>query len=113
MKTKSKIIVYGIVHTAIMLGVLIYTSLKESILDAGYLFSYPWYWGTLADTYLAFLLFFLWVCYIENKMFNKVIWCCAIGCLGNIAMGLYIILRAKSLSDTDQIKDFLTKRKCY
>ena len=111
MKTKTKLIIYGLIHTLVMTLCIVYTALQESILDAGYLFNYPWYWGTLVDTYLAFLCFYWWVAYCETKWVSRVVWFFAIVFLGNMAMGLYIVLRAQSLADDATMVDFLTKRK--
>ena len=106
MTPRSCIIGYGVLHTLVMTGSVIVTSLQEPIWKAGYLFDFPWFIATLWDTYLAFLCFFLWVCFVQKSLLVKIIWAILIACLGNIAMGLFIVYRGVVLPENGTFGDF-------
>jgi hypothetical protein len=56
-------------------------------------FTHPWFLATLADAYLAFFTFWLWVAYQERHWPGRIGWLIAICLLGNIAMAVYVLLR--------------------
>ena len=77
-----------------MLAVTTYASLDRSILNIGpQLTSDPWFHATLADAYLGFLTFFVWVAYKERGVWRKVTWFVLIMTLGNIAMSVYVLIQ--------------------
>ena len=79
-----------------MLAVTTYASLDRSILDAGtQLTSDPWFHATLADAYLGFVTFYVWVAYKEASVWKRFIWFVLIMMLGNIAMSIYVLLQLR------------------
>jgi len=88
------IMCFGVIHAVAMLSVTIWSSLQESIMLQGHLFNEPWFLATLTDTYLAFLLFYLWIFFTEKGALKKGVYLVLVLCLGNIAMGLMITYRA-------------------
>lgn len=51
--------------------------------------AHPWFLATLADTYWAFLMFYLWLAWREPSALARALWFLAIVLLGNIAMASY------------------------
>ena len=52
---------------------------------------HPWFIATLADTYWAFLTFFVWTCYKRTALAARLSWLIAILLLGNIAMASFCL----------------------
>ena len=106
---RRTLIVFGITHSLVMLSMTIWSSLQDSILNQAHLFQNAWFLATLLDTYLAFLLFYLWVFTVTPKWHFKLLHLIAIITLGNIIMGLYIAYRAYKMVHLQSIKQFLTE----
>ncbi len=70
---------------------------------------HPWFIATLADTYWAFLTFYLWVYYKENHAVARIAWLVAILLLGNIAMAIYLLLQLAKLPPGADFETFLLK----
>jgi hypothetical protein len=51
----------------------------------------PWFQVTLLDAYFAFLTFFVWVAWKENRVAARVLWAVAIALWGNFAMAAYLL----------------------
>lgn len=103
------LMIYGVLHAGIMAGVTIWASLQKSILENGHLVKEPWFIATITDTYLGFLLFFLWVCCVERRLVYRVVWAVLICGLGNIVMGLFIVIRAYRFPTDVSLRTFLTE----
>lgn len=88
------IIFFGLIHAMVMLGTTIWASMQSSILQQGHLFSEPWFIATLIDTYLAFLLFYLWIALTTRGNIIRMMYFVLVVTLGNISMGLMIAWRA-------------------
>ena len=58
---------------------------------------HPWFIATLADTYWAFLTFYLWVFYKESHWLARVVWLLGILLLGNLAMAIYLLVQITKL----------------
>ncbi len=58
---------------------------------------HPWFIATLADTYWAFLTFYLWVFYKERHALPRVAWLLSILLLGNLAMAIYLLVQIAKL----------------
>ena len=74
--------------------------------------NHAWTIATMFDTYFAFITFYTWVVYKENRWLPRIIWFIAIMALGNMAMAAYILkelykLRKLTLGDQDAIKHLL------
>ena len=59
--------------------------------------THPWFIATLFDTYFAFLAFWLWLAWRENRWSRSLPWLVAILLLGNIAMAVYVLLQLAGL----------------
>ena len=51
----------------------------------------PWFQVTLLDAYFAFLTFFVWVCWKETRLANRILWGLAVALWGNFAMAAYFL----------------------
>ena len=79
-----------------MLAVTTYACLDSSILRVpAEVTGNAWFHATLADAYLGFLTFYLWVFYKENSLWRRLLWFVLIMCLGNIAMSVYVLLKLR------------------
>lgn len=113
MSVKKMTFWYGVCHALAMLTATIWAALNMNIMNAGFLFAEPWYIATFIDTYLAFLLVYLWVAYLETTNLARLFWAVLFICLGNIAMGIYIAHRATKLTENATWADFIaTKLEC-
>ena len=52
-----------------------------------------WFQATLADAYLGFATFYVWVAYRESSLFARVLWLVLILLLGNLAMSAYVVIQ--------------------
>ena len=94
---KKSIAVYGVIVLVSMLFVTSWASLQEGVfVGGGKLLDQPWGVATLADTYFAFFMFYLWVLYKERSYVSKIVWFVAIVLLGNIAMAVYLLIQVKN-----------------
>ena len=87
------IFLFGLV-LLLMIGVTLYASMERSIFDAAVLvIDNRWFQATLADAYLGFVTFFVWVAYKESCTWQRVLWFALIMTLGNIAMSVYVLIQ--------------------
>ncbi len=71
---------------------------------------HPWFIATLADTYLAFFTYWLWVAYKSNSWPQRLLWLLLIFALGNIAMAAYALIQLLRLPRDATVEDFLLRR---
>ncbi len=71
----------------------------------------PWFQATLVDCYLAFLSFFVWVCYREKSVAAKILWFIAIFALGNIAMSIYVLIALMQIKPGENVTTLFTRQK--
>jgi hypothetical protein len=80
---------------------------KESVIAGGAkLIAEPWGLATLADTYFAFLTFYMWVYYKEKSVLTRLVWFILIVGLGNMAIAAYCLLQIKK-SATGRFREIL------
>ena len=72
--------------------------------------THPWFIATLFDTYFAFLWFWLWVAYKETSWLARLAWLLAILVLGNIAMGIYVLVQLFRVPADAKIEQVLLRR---
>jgi hypothetical protein len=89
---------------------VVMASLQRSVLDNGHLMGDVWFWGTLADTYLAFLLLAMWSVYKERRLAWQLFWPVVFALLGNIAIGIFILRAASKLREDAGMRSFLGDR---
>ena len=88
---KTLVVIFSLVIIS-MLAVTTWASTYEDVFKgAGKIFNEPWGVATLADTYFAFLTFYIWVLYKQTSILSKLTWLLLILSLGNIAMAAYVL----------------------
>lgn len=94
-----------------MLIVTTWASLHEDVFTGGgKLLREPWGVATLADTYFAFLTFYVWVLYKEQSKLLKGVWLVLILLLGNMAMAVYVLIQIKN-SKENSLESILLRLK--
>jgi hypothetical protein len=94
-----------------MLSVIITATIDQNIFEAvGNMWPNWWFKATLADAYLGFLTFSVWVTYKELRLWRKLIWFASIMLLGNLAISAYILLELFKLQEQDNFETLLTRR---
>ncbi len=95
-----------------MLAVTTWAGLFESVFTGGQkILAQPWGVATFADTYFAFLTFYVWVFYKEYSIISKIIWLILIITLGNIAMSAYVLWQIYKLPAGVPLNQILLKSK--
>lgn len=94
-----------------MLSVIITASIDQNIFEAvGKMWPDWWFRATLADAYLGFLTFFVWVAYKELHLWRKLVWFASIMLLGNLGISAYMLLELYKLQIGDTVETLLTRR---
>lgn len=94
-----------------MVAVTTWASLHENVgIGLMKVLREPWAAATLADAVCGFLTFFLWVCYKEACVFNRLGWFIAIMLFGNIAMAAYALIALWRLPPGAGVAELLTRR---
>ncbi len=75
--------------------------------SAGYT---PWLVATLFDAYFGFIWFWLWIAYKETSWSMRLLWLVLVLGLGNIAMGVYMLIQIWKLPKNAKIEDLLLRR---
>ncbi len=112
MHSRSTRIGLYILFVSIFVVMLIFTiraSLVRSVFNNGHLLGDEWFQATLADAYLGFIVFFVWVAWRERSFGSRFVWFVLIMTLGNIAMAGYILIQLYRLPETADFADLLTK----
>lgn len=105
--TKKIIILYGVIHTAIMGISIICSQSKVSMFDAGYLMNDTWYKTTLVDMYLAFFLILIYLFNIEKSWVKRIVFSVLTLGFGNLGIGLIIIYLGLKSTNEITLKEFL------
>ena len=108
---RTTLVIFFSIVLLVMTVVTVRASLVRPVWANGELLRDPWFIATLCDAYFAFLTFFVWVAYRENRWFSKVCWLIAILLLGNFAMATYVLIQLASL-DRDQPLSTILKPRC-
>lgn len=94
-----------------MLSITITAAIDENIFAAvGKIWPDWWFKVTLADAYLGFLTFFVWLAYKEIHLWRRVLWFALIMLLGNLAISSYMLLELHKLKVGDTFATLLTRR---
>lgn len=81
-----------------MLGLIVWASSQCALFDIPReVATHPWFLTTLADAYLAFIAFWVWVAWKEGTIASRVLWLFTILLWGNPAIAVYM-LRELSLA---------------
>lgn len=93
-------------------AVTIAASLERSVLEAGRgLWPDPWFVATLADAYIGFVIFFVWVAHKERSAGSRILWFVLIMGLGNRAAAFYVLLRLGKMRSRDGWGKLLLREK--
>ena len=77
-----------------MVVITTWASLQEDVVQGfRHVVEYRWGWATLADTYFAFLTFYLWIFMRERNLVPRIAWFVGVMALGNMAISAYILLQ--------------------
>ena len=80
-----------------MLAITTWATMEEGVVEGfWHIVQYRWGWATLADTYFAFLTFYVWVFSREKGLARRLGWFVAIMALGNLAMSVYVLRQINS-----------------
>jgi hypothetical protein len=83
---------FFILVLAVMTWGTVRASLAQALFDIPpEVYLNPWFQVTLADAYLAFLTFFVWVAWKESTTAARILWFIAIILWGNFAMAAYML----------------------
>jgi hypothetical protein len=69
-----------------------------------------WTIATLIDAYYAFITFYVWVFYKEQRLLPRIGWFVAIMLLGNMAMAGYVLLQLARLRADEPASAILASR---
>ena len=84
--------IFFLAMLASMLAVTGWASLECALWKIpGGVAGHPWFIATLADTYWAFLTFYLWLAYKETSWISRAAWLLAILTLGTMAVAAYML----------------------
>ncbi len=84
-----------------MLGLIVWASSQCALFDIPReVATHPWFLTTLADAYLAFIAFWVWVAWKEGTLAARVLWLFTILLWGNPAIAVYM-LREIALAQRD------------
>ena len=101
---KAVLTVFCLVVLAVMLASTVFAALHQDVLTAlRLLWPDPWFRATLADTYFAFLFFWLWLAWREDSLPAALTWLILILVLGNFAMAGYVLLGLRRCGSVDDL----------
>ncbi len=101
--------IFFVIVFCVILYFTILASFVRNVFDNGALMSDPWFRATLADAYLAFLTFYVWVAWKEKTLLSRVIWFVLIMCFGNLAMASYVLIQLWKLKPGEPVEHLLLK----
>lgn len=94
-----------------MVAVTSWASLQQSLLAIPReVLRNPWFIATLVDAYWAFLTFFVWVAWKEQRHLARALWFVAIVLLGNLAMAAYMLRELFGIRAAAQLGDVFGRR---
>ena len=89
--------------------VVISTSAKSNLFQEWHtLASIPWMRATLWDFYANTLVIYLWVCYKERTLAQRIIWLILLVTLGSIATCAYLFIQLFKLEPGEGLKELFT-----
>ncbi len=112
MNSKKTLALLCVIVLLSMLIATTWASTFENVFAGGKkIVSEPWGVATLADTYFAFITFYVWVFYKEVKPISKIIWLVLILTLGNFAMATYVLWQLYKLPTEAPASQILLRSK--
>jgi uncharacterized membrane protein YczE len=91
--------------------IVVSTSMESNLFEEWHtLGGIPWMRATLWDFYANVLVIYLWVCYKERTLAQRIIWLILLCCLGSIATAAYVFIQLFKLKPGEGLKELLSKR---
>ena len=76
----------------LMMSLVVWAVNDRSLWEAGRgLAADPWFWLTLGDAYMGFVIIYVWICYKERRLLQRGLWLVLIMTLGNLAISIYLL----------------------
>ena len=94
---RNNIILFGIIHSSIMLIVSVWAFMNEPISSLVNLLTHPWFIAVIMDTYLGLLFIYLWLAITNKSNKFRLTSFFLILIFGNISIGLIIAYRAYNM----------------
>ncbi len=95
-----------------MLAGTVRASLFQALFDIPpEVYGNPWFQVTLLDAYFAFVTFFVWVAWKEQRLLAQVLWGVAILLWGNFAMATYMLLELGRVPRGGALAEVFTVRR--
>ena len=92
-------------------ALIIAASLERGMLEAGRgLWPDPWFRATLADAYIGFVIFYIWVAYKERSARSRIVSFVLIMGQGNMAAAFYVLLQLGKLQPETDGKNYCCVR---
>jgi hypothetical protein len=114
MTSKKEILFLKVLAGALitwMSYVVINTSLESNLFKEWHtLGSIPWMRATLWDFYTNTLVIYLWVCYKERSLAQRIIWLILLVTLGSIATCAYVLIKLFKLAPEEGLKELLIRQ---
>jgi hypothetical protein len=92
-----KLLYFSLALLLVLFHALIFWAFQEQSFSEGvsHITAKPWGLVTLADLYLGFFIFSIFIFLTQKSFLKSVLWCLALVCLGNGIALLYIMLIMK------------------
>ncbi len=71
----------------------------------------PWFQVTLFDAYFAFLTFYVWVAWKEQRLAARILWLVVLLLWGNFAMATYMLRELFRVKEADGLGPVFTERR--
>lgn len=107
---RSLLMILFALSFATILAFTIQATLHRSVFDNARLLEDPWFRATLADAYLGFLTFYVWVAWKEPTPIRRAVWFVLVMTLGNLAMSAYVVWQLWKLKPGEPVSHAWTRR---
>tara|TARA_A100001015_G_scaffold316162_1_gene429756 strand:- start:3312 stop:3686 length:375 start_codon:yes stop_codon:yes gene_type:complete len=104
---RKNIILFGIIHSSIMLTVSVWAIMNEPIISLVNLFIHPWFITIFIDAYLGLLFIYLWLAITNKSNKFRLTSFFLILIFGNISIGLIIAYRAYNMENGLNVYRFI------
>ena len=72
--------------------------------------THPWFLATLADAYWAFLAFYGWAAWKEQRLGARILWLVAVLALGTIAIAIYLLRELFAIGRSAELGELIRRR---
>jgi len=107
---RPRLTLWCVLVLAAMTAVSLWASLESNIIQGFHrVLSDRWGLATLADAYLGFTWFWLWICFKEKSWLRRGVWLVLLYALGNFAMAAYVLMALARLRPDEGMEALLVK----